>query len=132
MRFLFDAQTSLPSGSPQRFCDICGKDITEVTGRYRNVELLAELQSAGCDHIAVCRYIVDYLRRESAPVDGVCAREEVSALGEVLICLGVGEDALYTGLCVVEVALDGGQTITFSPSCVDICSFCTRLTPYTG
>ena len=38
----------------------------------------------------------------------------------------------FTPVCVSSKLPLTGQTITFSPSCVDICSFCTRLTPYTG
>ncbi len=82
-----------------------GEDIAEVSGRDDEVNLIARLDSAVSYHVAVGGEIIDDLRHEATPVDGVRGGESHAVLGELLAYLFVGEYRLDSGLCIVEVAL---------------------------
>ena len=87
-------------------CEICCQDITEVTGRDADINLLTLCDIAGLQHLAIRIDIVDHLRNQTADVDGVRRTQNdalcLQLLGKCLIM----EDLLHTGLGIIEVAAD--------------------------
>ena len=82
------------------------QDITEVTGRYADIDLLTLCDVAGLQHLAIGIDIVNHLRNQTADVDGV-RRAQHDALRLQLLCeCLIMEDLLYTGLGIIEVAAD--------------------------
>ena len=53
-----------------------GEDVSEITGRNGNVYLLAKRDFTAREEVAVSGNVVNNLRNESAPVNGVCDGEE--------------------------------------------------------
>ena len=99
----------LIDGESHAFCDVCGKDIAEVTRGYAEVDLLAHLDGAFVQKVAVCRNVVNDLRCKTAPVDGVCAGEEDTRLVKTVSRIAIGEDRFYAVLRIVEIAADGAD-----------------------
>ena len=87
--------------------DVRRKDVAEVARRYADVDLVALCNGACGNHIAVRRNVVRDLRRQTAPVDGVCRGQHHAVLVERCAGILIGEDALYRALCIVKVAADG-------------------------
>ena len=83
------------------------EDVAEVARRHGEVDGLARLDRAGREEVGVGAEVVDDLRHEAAPVDGVGRREADALLGERFIECLVAEDLLDAALCVVKVARDG-------------------------
>ena len=52
-------------------CIVSCKYVSEVACRNDNIDLVAESYLAVLDELSIGRYIVDYLRCKSAPVDGI-------------------------------------------------------------
>ena len=92
-------------GKSHALCEKGCEYIAEVSGRNGYVNLLAELYVALLDKIRVCRNVIYYLRRKSAPVYGVCAGEEYSLFVKFFSYALRREYLLYACLCVVKVAL---------------------------
>ena len=82
-----------------------GEDVAEISRRDDEVYPVARRYFALLEHIAVSGKIIDYLRHEAPPVNGVRGRKSHAVLGELFAYLFVGEYRLDSGLCVVEVAL---------------------------
>ena len=92
-------------GKAHDLCDISGKNVAEVTRGNANVYRFSFFNVACVDHIAVSRHVVNDLGNESAPVDGVCRREEVLIIVEQSGCFCVSEYLFNSVLRVVKVAL---------------------------
>ena len=86
--------------------DVRRKDVAEVARRYADVDLVALCNGACGNHIAVRGNVVRDLRRQTAPVDGVCRGQHHAVLVERCAGILIGEDALYRTLCIVKVAAD--------------------------
>ena len=86
-----------------------GENIAEVAGRHDEVEFVTHGNHAAGDGIAVCREIVDNLRQQAAPVDGVGRGQEPAALRELGSKRLVAEDLLDAGLRVIKVAAHGAD-----------------------
>ena len=86
--------------------EAAGENVAEIPRRNGDVDLFAHFDLSFVHEVAVCRDIVDDLRDEPTPVDGVGGGEEESvfirALGEVC----VRKDRLDAVLRVVEIAAD--------------------------
>ena len=87
-----------------------GQDVAEVAGGDTVVHLVAHLDLALVQQVAVGGDVVDQLRQDAAPVDGVGGGQEVATLCQVGTELLVGEEDLHAGLGIVEVAVDRADT----------------------
>ena len=88
---------------------VAGEDVAEVTGGDGDVDLIAEGDLAQIHHVAVCGHIVDDLRQQATPVDGVRGAEHHVMLVQNRLRIGIGKDLLDRGLSVVEVAADSAD-----------------------
>ena len=86
-----------------------GENVAEVAGRHNEVQLVAHGDHAAGDGVAVRREIVDDLRQQAAPVDGVGRGQEPAALRELGSKRLVTKDLLDAGLRVVKVAAHGAD-----------------------
>ena len=85
-----------------------GQNIAEIAGRHTDIYTLTGGNLFVPQQVAVGRDIVDDLRQDPAPVDGVGRGEEVAPARQLPAEPLVGEEPLYAGLGVVEVAHHGG------------------------
>ena len=86
-----------------------GENVAEVAGRHNEVQLVAHGDHAAGNGVAVRREIVDDLRQQAAPVDGVGRGQEPAALRELGGKRLVTKDLLDTSLRVVKVAAHGAD-----------------------
>ena len=86
---------------------VAGQDIAEVTGRHAEVNRLAPCDRAPLGQTEVGVEVVDNLRHQAAPVDGVRAGQADAALFQLGGNVSVGKDLLDASLGVVKVALHG-------------------------
>ena len=121
----------LGHGQPQALGIVAGEDVAKVAGGHAELHGVAGLDGAGAQQLRVGGKVVHHLRDQAAHVDGVGAGESHALRGETLGELAVGEDALDRALGVVKIAAHP-QTDTLPPSCVLICSSCTRETLPSG
>lgn len=80
------------------------------------MDRLAYPDAAPADQVGIGLEIVDDLGGQAADIDGVGRGE--AQTGEILLVTG-GEDLLYTGLRIVEIAPDSAD-LTLAPSWVTI------------
>ena len=85
------------------------EDVAEVARGDDDVHRLTRLQVALLEHVGIGAAVVDDLRHETAPVDGVRGGEHESVFREFRADGLVGEDLLDAALGIVEVALDGAD-----------------------
>ena len=90
-------------------CVPAGENVAEVAGRHDEVEPVAHGDHAAGDSVAVRRKIVDGLRQQATPVDGVGRGQEPAALRELGGKRLVAEDLLDAGLRIVKVAAHGAD-----------------------
>src|SRR5699024_9524425 len=83
---------------------VAGQNIAEVAGGDAEVHLVAESDLARLQQLGVGGKVVDDLRRQPAPVDGVGAGQADVPLCQAGGDLLVGKDPLDAGLGVVKVA----------------------------
>ena len=85
---------------------IPGQDVAEVAGGDTEMDRLAYPDAATADQVGVGLEIVDDLGGQAADIDGVGRGE--TQTGEILLVAG-GEDLLYAGLGIVEIAPDSAD-----------------------
>ena len=88
---------------------VAGEDVTEVAGGDAEGDLVPRTDGLAANELRVGVKVVADLRRETADVDGVGAREHHAALGEALGERAVREGALDLALAVVEGPVDGAH-----------------------
>ena len=94
------------------------QDITEVTSRDADIDLLTLCDITSLKHLTICIDIVDHLRNQTADVDGVCRAQNDALCLQFLCKCRIMEDLLHTGLGIIEVAADRccvGVLPRFSP-----------------
>ena len=96
-------------------CKICSKNISEVAGRHYNVDLFSVLDLLIFQQFCICIYIINYLWDQTADIDRVCRGKLEAGLCHFFFKFFVAKQLLYTGLCVIEVSMDGNYAgiITF-------------------
>ena len=92
-------------GQTHLLCVPAGENVAEVAGGHAEIRLLPHLERAGTHQLAVGVEVVDDLRHEPAPVDGVGAGKLHAPLGQLLCHVRVAKDPLHAGLGVVKIAL---------------------------
>ena len=88
------------------FCIECSKDVSEVSGRNNNIDLISCLDGTFLDQFRISIYIIYDLRYQTADVDGVCGGELEASLVKLCGKFLIVEHLLDCGLCVVEVSCD--------------------------
>ena len=83
---------------------VTGQNVAEVAGGDAEIDLVAHLNVAALDQLGIGGHIVDDLRQNAAPVDGVGRGQEIAAARQLCPQSFIREDGLDTGLGVVEVA----------------------------
>ena len=101
-------------GKPHVLGVIARQNIAEVSRRDAEIDLVAKRDFAALQQVAVGRDIIHDLRQDSSPVDGVCRREEIALVRQILAQNGIGEDALHAALRVVEVSPYGAHADVLS------------------
>ena len=96
----------LVNGKSHCLCDVACEDVTEVTCGNANVDLVAHSDLLFVNQVAVSGNVVNDLRSETTPVDGVCAGEEEAALKCLLSQCVVSKDSLNAVLSIVKVAVN--------------------------
>ena len=99
----------LPNRQSHALCVVGRQDVAEVAGGHTEVHLVAHAELPVPDQVAVGGDIVDHLGQDAAPVDGVGGGQEVTPVRQGGPDGLIGENALYTSLGVVEVALHGAD-----------------------
>ena len=84
---------------------VAGQDVAEVAGGNAEVHRLAPGHGAGLRQAEVGIEIIDDLRHQAAPVDGVGAGEPDAPRFQLRRHIRVGKDALDAGLGIVKVAV---------------------------
>ena len=86
---------------------ISGENITEITGRHHELDLIANVDDLLFEQLRVSREIVDDLRYQTPNINRICRRQYHMRVGrQAAGKLAVAENALDSGLCVIEIALD--------------------------
>ena len=84
------------------------QNIAEVSSRNHNIDLFSGvIHFTGSHKIAVGGEIIDNLRQQTSPIDGVGAGEHHPTLLQFSFDSRIGENTLDTGLSVVKIALNG-------------------------
>ena len=99
----------LADGHTHLLCIVSSQNVAEVTGGNYHVQLVAIGNLAGLCQRDIRRNVVDDLRYQTAPVDGVCAGEGHVAIVQCVEYLVIGKDFLDTALAIVKVALYGAN-----------------------
>ena len=109
------------------------EDVAKVAGRDGDVDGIARLDLAAFDHARVAADVVDDLRKQAPPVDGVGGRERDVVLLEKLTVEGSSSPNMRLTLVWQSSKLPrAAYTQTLSPSCVAICLYWMSLTPPSG
>ena len=87
-----------------------GQNIAEVAGGNANIHRFPGLHTLITQQVTVGGNVVDDLRQHTTPVNGVCRRQEVAALCQLLTQLFIGEQPLDTGLGIVKVSVHRANT----------------------
>ena len=93
---------------------VARQNVPEVAGGHTEIHGLAPFDCALLGQTEVGVEVVDDLRHEAAPVDGVGAGQADAALFQLGGDVGVGKDLLDAGLGIVKVALHGVDLHIFS------------------
>ena len=94
-------------GTPMSPGVVGGEDVAEVAGGHADVDGVAGRHRAARGEVGVGAHVVDDLRQQPAPVDGVGrAQGELVPLGQLGGEVAVVEDRLDRALAVVEVAAE--------------------------
>ena len=90
------------NGQPQRLGKPAGKHVAVIAGRDAEVDAFALTDNAGFCELAVGVKVINHLRRKTADIDGIGARERNVSRGE----LGFerrSEERLHRVLSIVEI-----------------------------
>ena len=91
-------------------CIICGKNITEVTCRNDNINLIADFNFVILYKLCIWWEIIYNLRNKSAPVDWVCRWKLKLISVKKIFIISVCKYLLNTALSIVKVTLNRGNT----------------------
>ena len=83
-----------------------GQDITKVASRHREVDCLARLDPTSFHEICIGTEIINDLRHQPAPVDGIGRRQLYTLDGQLFIEGLVSKDLLDATLRIVEITTD--------------------------
>ena len=89
---------------------ITGEDIAEVSGRDAETDLFAHTDLSFFQQVAVSRDVVNDLRKQTSPVDGICGRKEPAPFRELRGKNRVGKELLHTGLGIVKIPFHSADT----------------------
>ena len=101
-------------GQPHALGIVTGKDVAEVAGRNAEVHWLAPGDSAVLCQTEVGIEVVNDLRNQPSPVDGVCAGKANTALFKRFRHRRIGKNFFHTGLGVVKVSVHRVNMDVFS------------------
>ena len=104
----------LPHRQPHPLGVVAGQNIAEIPRGHAEIHWLAQLDLMGFQQVAVGGNIVNHLRKDAPPIDGVGGGKEISPSGQLFPHGLVRENPLHTVLRVVKVTLDGAYTHVFS------------------
>ena len=96
----------LADRQPHKLCKVSCEDIAEITGRNAYVHQFAHLKTLCVEQVTVSRNVIYDLRSKSTPVDRVCTGKEEALLIECVCSVGICENALDTGLCIIKVSVN--------------------------
>ena len=85
-------------------CIVAGQNIAEVAGGNAEIDLVAKADLSRLEQLGISGEVIDDLRHEAAPVDGIGAGKADVPLGQFGRNGFIPEDLLHAGLGVVEVA----------------------------
>ena len=102
-----------PDRKPHALCVIPCQHVSEVSGRHAEVDPFPLGDRALPAQRLVGFKIINDLRHQPSDIDGIGAGKEDALLGKDLSCTG-GENLLYPGLGIVEIAPDAADRHIFS------------------
>ena len=85
-------------------CIICSKDISKVSCRNCDIDLLSILDLSLADQGRICIYIIYDLRNQTSDIDRVCRRELITCLIKLCFQLLVIKHFLYSSLGIIKIA----------------------------
>ena len=107
MLFRFEAQISRRTGSPMARAYHPARILPKFpVGTQRSTSSPGRIFAAG-DEEGVSPDVINDLRGEAAPVDGIARRKLDRLSGQIVAQNGVEKQGFDSGLAVVEVAADG-------------------------
>ena len=86
-------------------CVISSQNVAEVSGRNYNIQRISPVEFSLLCQSCIGRYIVNNLRNQTTPVDGVGTGEAHATFLQSICYCFAGENLLHTALTVIEVAL---------------------------
>ena len=101
---LIGSADQLAHGQAHALCIVACQNVAEVAGRYAEVHFIAEGDPARLEQLGIGGKVIDDLRHQTAPVDGVGAGQADVPLGKLCCNGSVTKDLLHTGLCIIKVA----------------------------
>ena len=94
----------LADGQAHLLCIVAGQNIAEVSGGDAEIGLVAEDNFSRLEQLGISGEVIDDLRHEAAPVDGIGTGKADVPLGQSGRNGFITEDLLHAGLGVVEIA----------------------------
>ena len=91
---------------PHSFGVIPGKDIAEISCRHHEIDGFVLVYLPRSEKVEIGGNVINYLRHEPSPIDGVGGGEGISELLEAGFRLLARENAFDGGLRVVEIPFD--------------------------
>lgn len=102
------------NGQPHTPCIVACKNIAEVSGGNNKIDLVAGNDCIAFAKIGICGEVIDNLRHQTAPVNGVCAAEAHSAARKKLVEGGIGK-IRFTPVCASSKLPFTAPTVTLLP-----------------
>ncbi len=105
---------------------ISGENITEITGRHHELDLIANIDDLLFKQLRVSGEVVDDLRHQTPNINRICGRQYHMRVGRQAVGkLTITEKMRLTADCASSKLPFTAHTFTLEPVCVVICSSCT-------